>query len=76
MRFLALSAAVIATMVAGAGTAGADPTAPPAPPYQILTPDGPQFPGAQIYPPRCLHAMRACGFTLDPGTMTWRPSGG
>jgi hypothetical protein len=32
--------------------------------------------GNQTLPPICAHAMRACGYTLDPGTMTWHPSGG
>jgi hypothetical protein len=50
-----------------------DPTPPT--PYQVPGPDGPVLPGNQVLPPVCLHAMRACGYTLDPGTMTWRPSG-
>jgi hypothetical protein len=55
----------------GADGAGADPTPPPSPGYRILTPDGPRFPGNQIYPPRCLEAMLSCGFRYDPGTGTW-----
>jgi hypothetical protein len=53
-----------------------DPNPSPSVPYQVPTQDGPVLPGNQALPPICLHAMRACGFTLDPGTMTWRPSGG
>lgn len=67
----AVLVAVVIAMAAGTGTAGADPTPPPAPGYQIPTPAGPQFPGAQVYPPRCLAAMLACGFRYDPSTGTW-----
>jgi hypothetical protein len=51
-----------------------DPTPPT--PYQVPSPSGPVLPGNQVLPPVCLHAMQACGYTLDPGTMTWQPSGG
>ena len=64
---LGLATAALAT----AGTAGADPTSPPSLGYQIPGPAGPEFPGAQIYPPRCLRAMLACGFEYDPSTGTW-----
>jgi hypothetical protein len=69
-----LAAALATAAIAGAATAGADPTPPPSPGYQILTPDGPQFPGNQIYPPRCAHNMYGCGFRYDPGSGTWNPS--
>jgi hypothetical protein len=57
--------------IAAAGTAGADPTPPPSPGYQIPGPSGPEFPGAQTYPPQCLRNMRACGFEYDPDTGAW-----
>ena len=66
-----LAAAAVVGMVAP--TAAADPTPTPSPGYQIPGPNGPEFPGAQAYPPRCLHAMLACGFRYDPGTGTWGP---
>jgi hypothetical protein len=73
VRNIVLSAAAVAAMVvAAAGTAGADPTPPPTPGYQIPGPDGPQFPGAQVYPAWCARNMLACGFRYDPGTGTWR----
>ena len=72
MRLLAIAAALITTMLAAAGTAGADPPPPSEPPgYQIPTPSGAQFPGAETYPPRCLSAMLSCGFRYDAGTGTW-----
>ena len=74
MRLLALGVAVIATMVAAAGTAHADPTPPPG--YQIPGPSGPQFPGVQTYPPQCLRNMLACGFRYEPGSGTWQPGTG
>jgi hypothetical protein len=76
MRLLALGVAVIATMVAAAGTAHADPTPPPSPGYQIPGPSGPQFPGVQTYPPQCLRNMLACGFRYEPGSGTWQPGTG
>jgi hypothetical protein len=70
------TAAVAAMVVAAPGTAGADPTPSPGPGYQIPGPNGPQFPGAQVYPPQCLRSMLACGFRYDAGTGTWNaPSG-
>jgi hypothetical protein len=75
MPKIVLAAAAVAAMLAGAGTASADPSPPPSPGYQILTPDGPQFPGNQIYPPRCAHNMYGCGFRYDPGSGTWTPPG-
>jgi hypothetical protein len=70
---LAAVALAIAAMAA-VGTAGADPTPPPTPGYQIPGPAGPEFPGAQVYPPWCLRNMLACGFRYDPGSGTWQPS--
>ena len=70
-RLMATLAALVTASVASAGVAGADPTPPPSPGYQIPTPSGPEFPGAQVYPPRCLRAMRACGFEYDPNTGAW-----
>ncbi len=56
----AVLAAVLAlAAVAAAGTAGADPTPAPTPGYQIPSESGPQFPGAQVYPPQCLRNMLA-----------------
>ena len=66
-----LAAAAVVGMVAP--TAAADPTPTPSPGYQIPGPNWPEFPGAQAYPPRCLHAMLACGFRYDPDTGTWSP---
>jgi hypothetical protein len=74
MRTLVAVVTVLAAL--DAAPAHADPTPPPPTPHQIPTPSGPVLPGNQILPPVCAHAMRACGYTLDPGTMTWRPSGG
>lgn len=76
MSMVRIVLAVAAMVVVAPGTAGADPTPSPAPGYQIAGPSGPQFPGTQVYPPRCLEAMLACGFRYDPGTGTWNaPSG-
>jgi hypothetical protein len=49
--------------------AGADPTPEPSPGYQIPGPDGPTFPGTQVYPPVCLTAPLACGlrYHAPPG---------
>jgi hypothetical protein len=68
------AAALAVAAVAGAGTAGADPMPSPGPGYQIPGSSGPEFPGVQQYPPRCLRAMLACGFHYDPGTATWTRS--
>jgi hypothetical protein len=67
--------AVAAVAVLSAPIAVADPDPSPPTPYQVPTQNGPMLPGNQQLPPICAHAMRACAFTLDPGTMTWRPSG-
>ena len=68
--------AVVALVVTAPGTAAADPTPSPGPGYQIPTPNGPAFPGTQVYPPQCLRNMLACGFRYDPGTGTWQPGTG
>lgn len=71
-----LAAAVEVMVVAAPGSAGADPTPPPQPGYQIPGPDG-RHPGPfQTYPPVCGQYMPACGFHFDPGTQTWQPPGG
>jgi len=76
MRFVALGAAVVATMVAAAVPAGADPDpTPPGPAYQIPGPDGPVLPGTQVWPPRCLRQPAPC-FDYNPSTGTWAPKGG
>jgi hypothetical protein len=74
MRF-ALCAVVALVFAVPPGTAAADPTPQPTPGYQIAGPSGPQFPGTQVYPPRCLDAMLACGFRYHPDTGTWQPGG-
>ena len=76
VRIVLAAAALAAMAVAAPGTAGADPTPSPSPGYQIAGPSGPQFPGTQVYPPRCLEAMLSCGFKYDPGTGTWQPGTG
>jgi hypothetical protein len=74
MRFIAVAIAV-ATIAAGVGTAHAEPTPEPTPPgYQLVGPSGPEFPGVQVYPPRCRWQPRSCGLEYDPGTGTWNPS--
>jgi hypothetical protein len=75
MMRTAAAVSLMAAILVGAPPAHADPMPTPPTPYQIGGPSGPLLPGNQILPPVCAHAMRACGFTLDPGTMTWRPSG-
>lgn len=72
---VAVLAVAMAAMVATAGAAGADPTPQPTPGYQIAGPGGPEFPGTQVYPPRCLAAMLSCGFRYHPDTGTWQPGG-
>jgi hypothetical protein len=71
---IAAAIAAAAVAVGAPVSAHADPTPPPSPGYQIPGPAGPQFPGAQVYPPQCLRMMSACGFRYDPGTGTWNPS--
>jgi hypothetical protein len=75
VRNIVLAAAAVAAMVVVApGTAGADPTPPPSPGYQIPGASGPVLPGVQVYPPRCLAQPLACGLHYDPSTGTWNPS--
>lgn len=76
MNTVRIVLAVAAMVVVAPGIAGADPTPSPGPGYQIPGRSGPQFPGTQVYPPRCLAAMLACGFKYDPGTGTWQPGTG
>jgi hypothetical protein len=75
LRTLVVAAATVAAMLATCGTASADPTPAPSPGYQIAGPDGPEFPGMQVYPPICGRYPMACGFRYDPGTATWQPKG-
>lgn len=75
MRTLVAAVTVVAALV-GAPPAHADDPTPPPTPYQIQGPDGPVLPGNQVLPPVCARAMQACGYSLDPGTMTWRPKVG
>jgi hypothetical protein len=74
-RLVAALVALVTAAVAAAGVAGADPGTQPTPGYQIPGPSGPEFPGAQTYPPQCLRNMLACGFKYDPATGTWQPGG-
>jgi hypothetical protein len=53
-----------------AGTAGADPTAPPSP-YQIAGPSGPVYGGMRTLPPICGAQPRACAGDWDPNSGTW-----
>jgi len=68
-------AAILATsavVVAGAGTANADPTpTQPPSPYQIQTPSGPVYGGMRTLPPICAVQPRACSLNWDPNTGTW-----
>jgi hypothetical protein len=73
LQYITVVTGVIAAMLAGAGTAGADPSPTPAPPYQIAGPSGPVLPGVEQYPPICLQAPLACALRYDPGTGTWQP---
>jgi hypothetical protein len=81
-HYPAVAAAVLAVVMAASANVGNcahlmpvdDPT-PPSVPYLAPSQDGPVLPGNQVLPAICAHAMRACGYTLDPGTMTWQPSG-
>jgi hypothetical protein len=68
------AAVLAAWAVVMAGTASADPDDPSlGPGYQIPTPNGPSFPGTQVYAPRCLVAPLACGLHYDASTGTWQP---
>jgi hypothetical protein len=71
LTIFAASTVLATAAVLSAPTAGADPTPPPSPGYQIPGPSGPEFPGAQTYPPQCLRNMRACGFEYNPDTGAW-----
>jgi hypothetical protein len=46
----------------------------PTPGYQVAGPNEPQFPGLQVYPPRCLETTLACGFRYHPDTGTCQPA--
>jgi hypothetical protein len=76
MKTVMVAAVAWVTVLLGAGVAHADDTPTPTPPpYVINGPAGPILPGNQQLPPICAAYMRACGFTYDPATGTWRPSG-
>jgi hypothetical protein len=66
-----LPVALTIAAVAAAGTAGADPTPQPAPPYVIETPAGPAVGGLQTLPPVCAAQPRACNLTWNPNTGAW-----
>jgi hypothetical protein len=64
---LIVAAALFATMLAGSGTASADPT-PQNPGYQIQTPHGTVIGGLPNLPAICGTAPMACGLTWDPNS--------
>jgi hypothetical protein len=64
----AVSAACAAVL---AGTADADPTQPPSPPYVIAGPSGPVVGGLRTLPPICGVQPRACAGDWDPSSGTW-----
>jgi hypothetical protein len=75
-RLMVASWLALASTFVEPATASADPTPAPTPGYQITGASGPQFPGAQVYPPQCLRNTLACGFRYDPGSGTWQPGTG
>lgn len=68
LQYITTVTGVIAAMLAGAGTAGADPTPSPI----IPAPGGSWLPGNQTYQPVCGEFPQACGFRYDPATGTWQ----
>ncbi len=61
----------VAAAIRVAPIAADEPTPPP---------DSPDtgrelVPGNQMLPPVCAYAVQSCGYSLDPGTMTWQPRG-
>jgi hypothetical protein len=71
VRIVLAAAAAAAMVVVAAGTAGADPTSPPSPPYVIQTPAGPTVGGLRTLPPICAVQPLACNLTWDPATGAW-----
>ena len=71
VRNIVLAVAAVAAMVVAPGTAGADPTPPPSPPYVIQTPAGPTVGGLRTLPPVCAAQPLACNLTWDPNTGAW-----
>ena len=71
LQYITAVTAVIAAMLAGAGTAGADPDPSPAPPYVIQTPGGPTVGGLQTLAPVCAVQPRACNLDWNPNTGAW-----
>jgi hypothetical protein len=64
-------AAAVLVAFATAIPAAADPTPAPAPPYQILTPEGPAYGGLRTLPPVCAAQPRACNLNWNPNTGAW-----
>ena len=76
MTKLITGVAAVLVALATAGTAGADPTQQPSPPYVIQTPTGPTVGGLQTLPPVCAAQPRACNLNWNPDTGAWdAPSG-
>jgi hypothetical protein len=75
LQYITTVTGVVAAILAGAGTAGADPTPAPVPPYQIAGPSGPVLPGVQTYQPVCLEFPMACAMRYDPSRGVWLPTG-
>jgi hypothetical protein len=71
MKLVVLGVLLVAAGVAFATPAGADPTPPPSPPYQIQTPGGPVVGGLRSLPPICGVQPRACAGNWDPNSGTW-----
>jgi hypothetical protein len=68
---LICAAVLAAWAVTVAGTAHADPTSAPSPPYVIQTPAGPTVGGLRSLPPICGVQPRACAGNWHPSTGAW-----
>jgi hypothetical protein len=75
MTNLLARVAIAAAAILSAPIAVADPEPTPPTPYQVPSQNGPILPGNEQLPPICAHAMQSCGFSLDPGSMTWQSRG-
>jgi hypothetical protein len=71
LQYITTVTGVIAAMLAGAGTAGADPPPQPSPGYVIQGPTGPTVGGLRTLPPRCTVQPRACDLNWNPDTGAW-----